>query len=396
MRTLTTSVRLFFVLALSLFVVVACGGDSTTGPQQPEEDGPSTGSLSVQVSTQGDSIDPDGYALAVDGGSAQDIAVNDTLVIGSLSEGSHEVSVQKAASNCESPSTSGSVVAGDTTAVSLSVQCAASFRDKIVFYSERSGSPGVYTMNPDGSNPQELTGQDIAPWDITSDGTAVIGVSNTNDATGEWEIVRVDPDGAVTQLTSDTLADVYPRFTTDETGIVFTNESTNGVDRLYQMNRDGSGQQRIGSFPHEIHSVDAAPDEDRLVVALQDTSSSDLDLDLHAMDANGGNRTNIHDDTTLVAYPTYAPSGDRIAYDQSTRAQLRIMNPDGTGRTTLLTSSTNDLFLPRWVPSGNALLYQQDGDIYRINTDGSGKTNLTATSSSDLYAVMSAWTSGNN
>lgn len=385
-RTLSTLATLALVAALS----IACGGDSSTGPDPG--DGPTTGALSVQLATQGDSPDPDGYSVAVDGGSGTDVQANDTIIVTGLSEGSHDVTVQETASNCTPPGgTSGSVSPGDTTAVPVSVQCEASIRDRIAFYSERGGAAGLYTMNPDGSDPTELTGQDIGPWDVSTDGTRIVGVMNPTSSSDQWEIAVVDAGGAVTQLTSNASADVYPHFEPGDSTIVFTREDSTRA--LYRMDADGSNIREVTDLPGRLSSSDVSPANGRIAFSM--FSAADSSRNIYSVNSSGGDMRTLVSDTLNASFPVYSPSGDRIAFEvRSTSDTLKVMNSDGTGVQTVATGSS--AYVSVWLPSGSALLYNRSSDVYRINVDGTGLTNMTAHSAFDAYPAVSTWSSGND
>lgn len=393
MQRFTKQFRLLITFTLVTTISFACGGDSSTGPEtDPGEQEPTTGALAIQLATQGSSPDPDGYAVAVDGGTSQDVQTNDTLTVDDLSEGSHDITVQKAASNCTPPSgVSGSVTAGDTTAVSVSVQCEASLQDRVAFYTQRGGTAAVYTMNQDGSDPQELTGQDIAPWDVSEDGTKILGVVDPFGGSNGWEIAVIEANGSVTQLTSNSSPDVYPHFEPGDSTIVFTRRDSS--DALYRMDVDGSDIREVTDLPREINASDVSPDNGRIAFGMSDTSASTYSL--HSVNSSGGDMQTLVADTTNTQFPAYSPSGDRIAYEvRASTDSLKVMNADGTGVQTLATDS--GAYLAVWMPSGDAIMYMNTGDIYRINDDGTGLTNLTAHSAEDGYPAVSTWTSGSN
>src|SRR5467141_2284975 len=62
--------------------------------------GPDSGDIQVIVSTTGTDLDPDGYAIALDGATARPIPVNGTLTLSGLSTGSHTVALSGVAPNC--------------------------------------------------------------------------------------------------------------------------------------------------------------------------------------------------------------------------------------------------------------------------------------------------------
>lgn len=84
------------------------------------------GNLSVTTTTSGADLDPDGYGVSVDGGSAAPIGLEDTLTFSELSVGDHQVEVTGLASNCaiqgENPR-SLPVADGQTTPTTFAVVC---------------------------------------------------------------------------------------------------------------------------------------------------------------------------------------------------------------------------------------------------------------------------------
>jgi hypothetical protein len=87
-----------------------------------------TGSVQITVATAGSSLDPDGYTVSVDGGSAQAITINGSRTVGSLTVGSHSVRLAGLAGNCtvsgDNPR-SVTIAAGQTATVRFDISCAA-------------------------------------------------------------------------------------------------------------------------------------------------------------------------------------------------------------------------------------------------------------------------------
>ena len=82
-------------LALITCVTWALAGCRDSGPT-----GPSTGWIWIATTTTGGNLDPDGYAVTVDRGTAQAIADNATLTISQISAGNHQLTLTGVASNC--------------------------------------------------------------------------------------------------------------------------------------------------------------------------------------------------------------------------------------------------------------------------------------------------------
>ena len=84
------------------------------------------GDLTVTTTTTGSSLDPDGYAVMVDGGPGQAITTNGSVTFSGLAEGSHGVTLSGLAANCAvsgaNPQTV-TVPAGGAASTSFAVSC---------------------------------------------------------------------------------------------------------------------------------------------------------------------------------------------------------------------------------------------------------------------------------
>lgn len=110
------------ILAVLTGLTAACGGKDSTGPSD------TTGSVRVTTATTGADLDSDGYQIAVDGSSAQSIAINTSVTVSGVATGSHSVTLSGIASNCSvngSNPRSVTVSAGATASVSFNVSCTA-------------------------------------------------------------------------------------------------------------------------------------------------------------------------------------------------------------------------------------------------------------------------------
>ena len=87
----------------------------------------SDGRIEVAVSTNGSDPDTDGFSVTVDGGTARFVAPGGTVVLDSLSQGSHSVLLSGLAENCRVEGTNPRVVVVGRDArasVSFDVRCA--------------------------------------------------------------------------------------------------------------------------------------------------------------------------------------------------------------------------------------------------------------------------------
>ena len=181
---------------------------------------PTTGSLTVTTSTSGSNLDPDGYAVGVDGGVSQSISDNGSVTFSNLSSGSHTVTLSGLASNCQSGSTSqtASVPAGGSASVSFAVTCQASPPPNQPPVVNAGGNQTqvvavLYTLNASFSDPDAN-----GPWTFAinwGDGSSssgsvsaqgAISPTHTYAVTGNYQItVSVTDAGGLTGSDSKTL-----------------------------------------------------------------------------------------------------------------------------------------------------------------------------------------------
>ena len=125
---------------------------------------PPTGDLTVTTSTTGSSLDPDGYTVAVDGGSAQAIGINSSVDYPDLAAGNHTVAIAGVASTCTvsgGTSRTVSVPSGGTATTTFTVTCTTPpppTGDLTVTVSTTGGTPDPdgYTVTVDGAQSRGL------------------------------------------------------------------------------------------------------------------------------------------------------------------------------------------------------------------------------------------------
>jgi Tol biopolymer transport system component len=380
----------------------------------------SVGTLTVATTTSGgNTLDPDGYLFAIDGGASQPIPTNGLATVANLSVGTHSVLLSDLAINCDVRDTnprSIEITAGATVTLNFITICSPVI-GSIEVTTQTSGlnpDPDGYTLSIDAGSPQSIasnttvTLEGIAPGTHTltlagiagncrlegdnprevnvprravasvtfgvTCGVATPPIAFTSNAADLLAVFVVNPDG--TGLTR--LADgLDPVWSPDGSKILFAREFDLAV-----MDADGSNQTALaqGTLLQYRWSPDG-----RLIAYVAETArGQDFVYELWVMRADGGGKIRLAENATS---PTWSPDGARIAYSSAFGTldpHIRIIGADGAGDSRL-TSPDLRAFEPAWSPDGSRIAFVTigDKDIFLINPAGSGLLNLTRGSSED-------------
>jgi hypothetical protein len=259
------------------------------------------GTLVITTATSGESLDPDGYGVSVNGTASGTIGANTALTINGLS-GPHQVELSGVASNChvegENPRQV-TVVPGASASITFRVVCLPAPGTKIAFVSWRSGRQDIFTMNRDGS--------------------------------------------AQRNLTPDLAHDNLPSWSPDGRKILFMSLRPGSLDILV-MNADGSGQTSLKTGA----SIDASPwSPDGRKIAFSSDRSGNLQIGV--MNADGSEPTGLTNDEFASYQPAWSPDGARLSFTRADR--IFVMNADGSAQMPLSNpaNSEND-WEAKWSP----------------------------------------------
>jgi Tol biopolymer transport system component len=355
------------------------------------------GDLQVTVATSGSpaDLDQDGFAVSLDRGAYQALAINGSITFPQLTPGTHSVALAGIASNCavsgENPATA-TVVAGTTAHADFQIVCAAvgGLTGRIAFVSTRDGDPEIYVMNADGTGITRLTnslGNDVSPaW--SPDGTRIAFRSDRDG--GNEEIYVMNADGtSVTRLTNDGNFDEEPAWSPDGKRIAFQSNRA-GHFEIYVMKADGSGVTRLTrdlptlcqrgvSVCRAELSPAWSPDGGRIAFSHWANIFSHV---LDVMDADGKNVTQLG----FVGVGGISWSvNDKIAFNRG-GLTIAVVNPDGSDLTDLTDNQVAHED-PAWSPDGSMLSFVSDRDgnleLYAMNADGTGVRRLTYDAADD-------------
>ena len=277
----------------------------------------------------------------------------------------------------------------------------------VLFETNRDGNLEIYLMNPDGSQPMNLTHHPDADNYVTwsPDGTKIAFVSRRD---GNSEIYVMNADGSnPTNLTNHPDSDYNPVWSPDGDRIAFTTtrESTgpvlsadpkliiNGYNvEIFVMNADGTGQINVSNHVGWDGYPSWSPDGEYIVfqtdrdddggIILLGIIPADLGREIYVVDANGDNPTNLSNSPEDDIYPSWSPDGSKIVFEshRDGNREIYTMNPDGTGQTRLTNHPDSDMS-PSWSPDSAWITFHsmRDGnmEIYKMTVNGLSQTRLT-------------------
>ena len=276
----------------------------------------------------------------------------------------------------------------------------------ILFETSRDGNAEIYMINPDGSNPTNLTddsGDDTsAAW--SPDGTEIAFVSD-RDGNAEIYVMSADGTGA-TNVTQHPDQDNFPVWSPAGTHIAFqTDRDSTGMlmsaepkltlsgynVEIYVMNADGSGQTNVsndeGWDGYPTWSADGKriafeTDRDSFELVVLDLGITDYGYEIYAVDIDGDNLTNLTNNPEDDMLPVWSPDGATIAFVSVRDGNIEVyaMNADGSGQVRITTNNALDWY-PGWSPDSEWITFHSDRDgnteIYKVRRDGTAMTRLT-------------------
>jgi len=211
---------------------------------------------------------------------------------------------------------------------------------------------------------------------------------------GNREIYVVDlASGNVRRLTNNAAVDYLPDWSPDGSSIAFTSSRTGSYD-LWTMNADGSNQQPVVTTSAWDDYPRWSPNGRRLALSTTAVTDGVPNSEIFVWSADSG-LTQVTHTAMEDQWPDWSPDG-RIIYSEGSKRQsnwdLLVINPDGSGRTTLVGGPQADVkgtWSPdgQWIAfsritsdtNGNGALDEEDaGDVWVGRADGSNLRQLTS------------------
>lgn len=155
--------------------------------------------------------------------------------------------------------------------------------------------------------------------------------------------------------------------------------------------------------------ADSSGSNGRIAFEVGQEFPSSFDIktfEIYVMDADGGNRTRLTDNSVGDRWPNWSPDGQKIAFTrfhEDGTADIYVMNADGSHETNLTNTPEFDEITPAWSPNGKTIAFTRGPagsfvaffgfDQYEIlvmDADGhSGLKRLTSNASEDSAPAWS-------
>jgi hypothetical protein len=274
---------------------------------------------------------------------------------------------------------------------------------KIYYQGPQSGEDGpadIYRVNPDGSEPQDLTsgnGFSEERPSVSADGQHVVFQSFRDEG---WNIFSMNADGSSQVDLTNTLHPVVnfePSWSPDGSKVVFMRQNlTPGEQDLWSVNANGSGAVNLTESPGAYETgAEFSPDGTKIAYIRGDTNN-----DIWVMNANGSGQTALTetDPPTQNVAPTWSPDGTKIAWSVMEAPVagdngLHVMNANGSSKTQPLDESA-PIHTDRlsWSPDGTQIAYKSaaiGGELRLVGASG-GPTSLLVENSGADYPSWSA------
>ena len=430
------SAGLLASIAISL-TMPGCG-ESGTGVEVP--------ALQITASTTGSDLDPDGYAITVDGGARQTIAANGPLTVGSLPAGDHVIQLSGISPNCqvqgENPRTV-TVTAGASASADFAIVCTGSSSGggSITVSTSTGGEdvdPDGYTLRLDGAergpigstatvtldqlapgpHSVELAGvaancqvEGDNPRSVTvTAGSAVPAAFTVNCAAQSGSVARWT---LLDQVVSRTLEDVWGSSATDMFAVGFDKTRSTGTILHY----DGSTWTQQLSLPEiELQSVWGAAANNVFAVGshIQSAAGAIMHFDGTAWTEMTGPSLAPGNDAVIMWRSVWGSSGNDVyavgaRYETATTPTTGLLGPtalvahyDGTAWSQVPLPAGNDReILDVWGTSASNVYLVGDFQPGDGNDEGiilhfDGSNWTETRHGSDGLHLKAAWGTGPN
>ena len=217
---------------------------------------------------------------------------------------------------------------------------------RIAYVCPVEGRSGLCVVDSDGSDqavlPIDAGEQDRLPsW--SPEGRIAFARQYDNKRS---EIFVTDIDGTEVQQLTDGEFDFDPEWSPSGEEIIFMRRIDRLNYELYVVAPDGSSVRAITQTEGAEGNPVWDPAGGRLAFIIGEPTQ-----DIHLLDLDTGERTNLTNTKEPEGWPTWSPDGDQIAFTCGNPSGICVMNTDGSGRRQVIGGDGTLNMQPAWEPA---------------------------------------------
>jgi TolB protein len=282
---------------------------------------------------------------------------------------------------------------------------------RIAFVTAKGGCCNISTMNSDGSDVTQLThvasgtGAFDPFWSPA--GTAIGFDLEKFGRTFRSQIWMMSSDGTSEHrlLADPFFGDFSPSYSPDGSWIVFTRCRPDfEACAVYRMSADGTGLTAVTPLKVSVLDLDARYSPDGSTIAFDSLGRGGVQRAVYLMNADGSNVRRLTHANLVASSPEWSPDGSRIVFSTHCcalrhTAEIWAINIDKTGLSELTSPGERHDFTPSYAPAGDKIAFERDSPdfsrfaVWVMNPNGTDLTKIRGNSGEPQWgSVLSVGT----